>query len=203
MEVWRDCYNDRAVPFNLSDDEDTKSVEIAGESVPLSHILLEPNTFISTHVPRRYEDAGNKDLMNMGSVVKNLLGLIPDRKKNRFHGRLPAALLDLYEAIGGIDLAVLDGTHAFLGREKEEIAVSPGLLIVGRDAFAVDAVGAHLVGLDPTEMPVLQEAGNRGLGEIDIDKIEIAGDIEAPRRMIAEAFRGLFPEKAHRERGWE
>ncbi|UCF58482.1 MAG: DUF362 domain-containing protein [Candidatus Bathyarchaeota archaeon] len=203
LEIWKDCYNDRVVPFNLSDDNDTKAVEIAGESAPLSNILFEPNTFISTHVPRRYEDAGNEDLMNMGSIIKNLLGLIPDKKKYRFHEQLPTTLLDIFEAIGGIDLAVLDGTHVFLGRKKKKITVSPRLLLVGRDAFAVEAVGAHLVGFDPTEMPVLQEARNRGLGEIDIDKINIVGDVEAPKRMIIEAFRGLFPKKVRRERGWE
>jgi len=195
LEIWRDCYNDRVVPFNLSDDKDTKAVEIAGESVPLSHILFEPNTFISTHVPRRYEDAGDEDLMNIGSIIKNLLGLIPDTKKYRFHEQLPTALLDIYEAIGGIDLAVLDGTHAFLGWKKKKSTVSPRVLLVGKDAFAVEAVGAYLVGFDPTEMPVLQEARNRGLGEIDIDKINVIGDIEAPKHMIIEAFRGLFPKK--------
>ncbi len=192
LEIWKDCYNDRVVPFNLSDDEDTKAVEIAGEMVPLSHILFEPNTFISTHVPRRYEDSGNEDLMSMGSIIKNLLGLIPDRKKNRFHERLPTALLDIYDAIGGIDLAVLDGTHAYLGLRKKKTVVSPELLIVGRDAFAVEAVGAHLVGLNPKEMPVLQEARNRGLGEIDVDKINIIGEVEISKRMIIETFRGLF-----------
>ena len=195
LEIWRDCYNDRVVPFNLSDDKDTKAVEIAGESVPLSHILFEPNTFISTHVPRRYEDAGDEDLMNIGSIIKNLLGLIPDTKKYRFHEQLPTALLDIYEAIGGIDLAVLDGTHAFLGWKKKKSTVSPRVLLVGKNAFAVEAVGAYLVGFDPTEMPVLQEARNRGLGEIDIDKINVIGDIEAPKHMIIEAFRGLFPKK--------
>ncbi|KYK34737.1 MAG: hypothetical protein AYK19_02370 [Theionarchaea archaeon DG-70-1] len=195
LEIWRGCYNDRVVPFNLSDDKDTKAVEIAGESVPLSHIFFEPNTFISTHVPRRYEDAGDEDLMNIGSIIKNLLGLIPDTKKYRFHEQLPTALLDIYEAIGGIDLAVLDGTHAFLGWKKKKSTVSPRVLLVGKDAFAVEAVGAYLVGFDPTEMPVLQEARNRGLGEIDIDKINIIGDIEAPKHMIIEAFRGLFPKK--------
>ena len=195
LEIWKSCYNDRVVPFNLSDDKDTRAVEIAGESVPLSHILFEPNTFISTHVPRRYEDAGDEDLMNMGALIKNLLGLIPDKKKYRFHEQLPTALSDIYEAIGGIDLAVLDGTHAFLGWKKKKSNVSPRVLLVGRDAFAVEAVGAHLVGFDPTEMPVLQEARNRGLGEIDIDKIHIIGDIEAPKHMIIEAFRGMFPKK--------
>ena len=195
LEIWKDCYNNRVVPFNLSDDKDTKVVEVAGESVPLSHILFEPNTFISTHVPRRYEDAGNDDLMNLGSIIKNLLGLIPDKKKYRFHKRLPTALLDMYEAIGGIDLAVLDGTHAFLGQKKKRITVSPRLLIVGKDAFAVEAVGAHLVGFDPTKMPVLQEAKKRGLGEIDIDKIKIIGDIEAQKHMITKAFRELLLKK--------
>ncbi|MFX1487013.1 MAG: DUF362 domain-containing protein [Promethearchaeota archaeon] len=191
LKIWEVCYNDRVVPFNLSDDKDKKTVDIAGESVPLSHILFEPNTFVSTHVPRRYEDAGDEDLMNMGSVIKNLLGLIPDTKKFRFHEQLPAALLDMYEAIGGIDLAVLDGTHVFLGRKKKRVTVSPRLLMVGKDAFAVEAVGVHLVGLNPTENPVLQEARNRGLGEINIDKINILGDIEGPRDMIIQAFRGI------------
>lgn len=203
LEIWKECYNDRVVPFNLSDDKDTRAVKVAGESVQLSHILFKPNTFISTHVPRRYEDAGDEDLMNMGSIIKNLLGLIPDKKKYRFHEKLPTALLDMYEAVGGIDLAVLDGTRVFLGRKKKRITISPKLLIVGRDAFAVEAVGAHLVGFDPTEMPVLQEAKNRGMCEPDIDKINIVGDIESPRSSVTKAFRGLFPKKVRRERGWE
>jgi uncharacterized protein (DUF362 family) len=195
LEIWNDCYNDRVVPYNLSDDKDTHAVDIAGEPVPLSHILFEPNTFISTHVPRRYQDAGDEDLMNMGFVIKNLFGLIPDKKKFRFHEQLPTALIDIYEAIGGIDLAVLDGTHAFLGWKEKKLTVSPGVLVVGTDAFAVEAVGAHLVGFDPAEMPVLQEAKNRGLGEINIDNMNIIGDIKAPQHMIREEFHGLFPKK--------
>jgi uncharacterized protein (DUF362 family) len=203
LKVWNDCYTDRIIPYNLSDDEETRIVEVAGESIPFSHILLEPNSFISTHVPRRYEEAGLEDLMNMGFIIKNLLGLILDTKKYRFHDHLPIALIDMYEAIGGIDLAVLDATHVFLGRKKKRITVSPQLLIVGKDAFAVEAVGAHLVGFDPAEMPVLQEAKNRGLGEIDIDKIDVVGDIEPSKQMIMKTFRSLFPKKVREERGWE
>ncbi len=191
LEIWKDCYNDTVIPFNLSDDKETRTVEVAGESVALSHILFEPNVFISTHVPRRFENAGDDDLLNLGSIIKNLLGLIPDKKKYRFHKRLPTALLDMYEAIGGIDLAVLDGTTTFLGWKDKRITVSPNLIIIGKDAFAVEAVGAHLVGFDPLEMPVLQEASNRGLGEIDIDKIKIIGDIEDARHMVLKVFNGM------------
>jgi hypothetical protein len=42
-------------------------------------------------------------------------------------------------------------------------------------------------------MPVLQEARNRGLGEIDIDKITITGniDIETPQHLISESFKEM------------
>jgi uncharacterized protein (DUF362 family) len=191
LELWKDCFNNRVKPFNLTDDKKTKLVNVAGEKVPLSHVLFKPNFFISTHVPRRFKDAGDDDLLNLGSIIKNLLGLIPDKKKYRFHKQLPTALLDMYEAVGGIDLAVLDGTNVFLGYGEKRKTVSPKMLIVGKDAFAVEAVGAHLVGFDPTEMPVLQEAKNRGLGEIDIDKINIIGDIEPSRRIINEEFQKM------------
>jgi uncharacterized protein (DUF362 family) len=192
LKIWNDCFNNRIVPFNLSLDETTKDVDVAGEIVPLSHVLFKPNIFVSTHVPRRYEDTGDEDLMNMGSIIKNLLGLVPDKKKFRFHDKLPNALLDMYEAVGGIDLAILDGTKVYLGKENERTIATPEILIVGKDAFAVEAVGAHMVGFEPTEMPVLQEAARRGLGEIDIKSINIIGDISKPKEIVAEAFNSLF-----------
>lgn len=191
LKIWNDCYNDIVVPFNLSNDTMTCDVEVMGEKVPFSHVLLEPNTFISTHIPRRYQDAGKSMAMNLGSIIKNLLGLILDKKKVRFHKDLPTALLDLYEAAGGIDLAVIDGTNVYLGYKNKRITVSPNILIVGTDAFATEAVGLHLVGFDPLENPVLQGARNRGLGEIDLAKINIVGDIETPRKMVLEAFESL------------
>ncbi|MFW9793452.1 MAG: DUF362 domain-containing protein [Candidatus Thorarchaeota archaeon] len=194
LEIWKDCYTDRVTPFNLSEDRDTKNVSIAGEDVPFPLVFLEPSTFISTHVPRRYEEAGLEDLMNLGFVIKNLLGMIPDTKKHRFHKNLTTALLDIYEAIGGIDLAVLDATHCYLGWSKERITLDPNIIIVGTDAFAVEAVGGYLVGFEPTDMPVLQEAKKRGLGEINLDRIEIIGDIESHRQRVTRAFRDLVLE---------
>jgi len=191
LEIWNECYSGKVVPFNLSDDPDTKEFDVAGESVPLSHVLFKPNILVSTHVPRRYENTGDEDLMNLGSIIKNLLGLVPDVKKFRFHNRLPKALLDMYEAVGGLNLAVLDGTKVYLGKEERRTIVTPEVLLVGKDAFAVEAVGAYMVGFDPLEMPVLLEAQKRGLGEINPKKIEIIGDLETPKKMVLQAFAEL------------
>jgi len=203
LEIWNKVFNERVIPFSLSTDKNTREVKVVDEKAAFSNIVFKPNVFISTHVPRRYQDAGNNDMMNIGSILKNLLGLIPDRKKYRFHEKLPTALLDMYEAIGGIDLAVLDGTYTHLGVKRKRNRIQTNVLVIGRDAISVEAVGAYIVGFDPMEMPVIKEAVNRGLGEGDINKIEILGSsVEGLRQKTVRSFRELFPKKVQRERGW-
>jgi uncharacterized protein (DUF362 family) len=156
----------------------TKEVEIAGEKMGFSHILFKPNVLVSTHALRRYDK---------GTILKNLFGLVPERKKARLHKKLVSVILDVYEAVGGIDLAVLDATRTYSGPSAKK-ALNTNLLVVGRDAVAVEAVGATLVGLDPEKMPVIQEAVKRGFGVGDVEKIEILGNsIES----IRERFRQL------------
>ncbi len=165
LQIWQSLFSEQVVPFSLTDDPETRSVEIAGEEYPLSHILFKPNVLVSTHALRRYK---------RGTVIKNLLGLLPMRKKATFHKNMPQVLCDLFEAVGGVDLAVIDATTTFPGPAYGH-GFRSDLLIVGRDAVAVDAVGASLVGLDPSKMPILQEAVRRGLGEGELERIEVVG----------------------------
>jgi uncharacterized protein (DUF362 family) len=115
--------------------------------------------------------------------------LIPDRKKVRFHKKLEAALLDMYEAVGGIDLAVLDGTYMSSGVASGSGRINTNVLLVGRDAVAVEAVGATLVGMDPGKMPIIQEAVKRGLGEGNVEKIQVLG---TPIESLKERFAQLL-----------
>ncbi|KYK31679.1 MAG: DUF362 domain-containing protein [Theionarchaea archaeon] len=166
LQIYKDVFSNHVVPFNLSEDSETKEVQITDEKIGFSHILFKPTVMVSTHVLREAE---------IGSILKNLLGLIPDRKKARFHTKLVPALLDTYEAIGGIDLAVLDGTFMYSESTDVEYGVKTNVLIVGRDAVAVEAVGLKLVGLNPESIPIIQEAVKRGLGEGNLEKINILG----------------------------
>ena len=167
LQKWKTLFTERITPFNLSEDTNTKQFNIANEKIGLSHILFKPNVFVSTHVLRTYEK---------GSILKNLLGLIPDRKKVRFHKKLEETLLDLYEAVGGIDLAVLDGTYLNAGvAPKNSKRIKTNVLVVGRDAVAVETVGYALIGLDPEKIPIIKEAMKRGIGEGRIDKIQVLG----------------------------
>lgn len=186
LQKWKKLFSKRVVPFNLSEDRNTRKVRVADEEIELSHILFKPNIFVSTHILRVYEK---------GSILKNLLGLVPDRKKVRFHKKLESALLDMYQAIGGIDLAVMDGTHLSLGVTPNSSQIEANVLVVGRDAVAVESVGAKLAGIDPQKMPIIKEAAERGIGEGDLEEIKIVG---ASLESLKEKLTSLA--KAHKSR---
>ena len=119
----------------------------------------------------------------MGSIFKNLLGCIPDTRKERFHEKLGVALIDIAETVDWIDLAVIDGTYVYgsewrLGKPLQR--EQRNFLLVGLDPVAVETVGSFLVGETPLTIPSLTVAKQRGLGETDIENIEVVGEpIEA------------------------
>ncbi len=168
LQLWKDLFNERIVPFDLSLDTDTTPINIENPIrevvIDLSHIVFKPNVFVSTHVLRSY---------SKGSILKNLFGLPPIVKKAQFHKNeiFHVLLADLYQAIGGIDLAVLDGTH-FAGKNA---SIPTDILVVGRDAVAVEAIGLKLAGNKPEKNKTIEEFVKRGYGEGSLDNIEIVG----------------------------
>ena len=164
LQIWKELFTERVVPFNLSDDSDTRRVRIASQEMDLSHILFKPNVLVDTHILRSFE---------RGSILKNLFGCIPTSKRVKYHKILPTLLADVYEAIGGVDLVVLDGTYFWRGAGNAPVRMNT--ILVGRDAVAVETVGATLAGLTPQSMPVIQEFVKRDLGEGNLKNIEIVG----------------------------
>ncbi|MFX1565428.1 MAG: DUF362 domain-containing protein [Promethearchaeota archaeon] len=183
LQIWKDLFTERVVPFNLSEDTNTRNVDIAGEEMALSHLLFEDRVLISSHILRRY---------SRGSVIKNLFGLLPMRKKAVYHKNLESVVLSLFEAVGGIDLAAIDGTSVLpTPAAKKENRIPLNLFLVGRDAVAVDAVAFALLDTDPLKSKMLKMAGEQGLGEAHLEKIDIVGkDLEEIRDFIREKVKG-------------
>jgi uncharacterized protein (DUF362 family) len=164
LQLWKELFTERVIPINLSDDPEPLGVKLAGQEVNMPRVLFKPKVLVDTHILRSFEK---------GSILKNLFGCILDSKRVKYHKILPTLLADIYEAIGGVDLAVLDGTYFWRGAGNDPVQMNT--LIVGRDAVAVETIGAALAGLDPEKMPVIQEFVKRGLGEGVLENIEIVG----------------------------
>ena len=177
LQIWKELFTERIIPFSLSNDPDTRRVELGAEEMNLSHILFKPNVLVDTHILRSFK---------RGSILKNLFGCIPTSKKAKYHKILPKLLADIYEAVGGVDLAVLDGTY--LWRGAGNTPVQTHTLILGRDAVAVEIIGATLAGLNPQKMPVIQEFVKRSLGEGNVENIKIIGaSLESLKEKFASA----------------
>lgn len=166
LALYETLFYQRVKPYNLSDESDMRPVKVAGAVDAISGALFKPNVLVSTHILRTFA---------RGSILKNLFGCTPMVQKAKFHKNEVFAnqLADIAEAAGGIDLAVMDGT--FLYHSASEKCVRLDLLIVGRDAVAVEVVGCLIAGLKPENNATIQEFAKRGLGEGDPAKIEIVG----------------------------
>jgi len=170
LQGWKEVFSGRVMPFSLSNDPETREITVCGEKIRLSGSLFKPNFLVSLHVLRKGK---------AGCIFKNLLGLIPDIRKERFHDNLGVALIEMAEAVGWLDLAVIDGTFIYGSEWKEGVPLERkrrDLLIVGRDPVAVETVGSLLAEEDPLSIPALAVAHERNLGETDIKKIKILGE---------------------------
>ncbi|MFX1272698.1 MAG: DUF362 domain-containing protein, partial [Promethearchaeota archaeon] len=164
--------------------------------IELAELVLKPRVFVNTHVMRNYEK---------GSILKNLFGLPPTRKKVQYHKSeiFFNLLTSLYEAIGGVDLAVLDATCFSKFFKGKGARTRTDVLFVGRDAVAVEAVGLHLAGVKPEKAQVIQSFVKKGLGIGDLDQIEVVGiPMEELELKFGEARRALEAELSLKPDPW-
>jgi uncharacterized protein (DUF362 family) len=119
--------------------------------------------------------------------LKNCFGCVPSRiygwPKNVLHYQdVQRSILDVAAAVRP-DLAIVDGIVAMEGNgpiSGEPVAV--GAVVIGDDPVATDVVAASIMGVDPTAIAYLDEAG-RFLGQTDRDRIATRG--EDPARLQA------------------
>jgi uncharacterized protein (DUF362 family) len=117
--------------------------------------------------------------------IKNMKGLLWRREKARFHQlrydkkitkgdkELDIAISEMASVLFP-HLAIIDGT---VGMEGMGPAYGRGkkmeMILVGNNALSTDAVAARLMGLCPGVIPHLRLTAQRGLGEIDPQKISV------------------------------
>ncbi len=116
-------------------------------------------------------------------AIKNSYGFLPGAQKARLHKiagspqRFHEMLVDVFK-LRVPDLFIVD---AVVGMEGNGPA-SPdlrdiGLVLASDNAVAMDAVIATLMGCDPGRLRFLQKAREVGLGDYELEKIEVIGNL--------------------------
>jgi len=113
--------------------------------------------------------------------IKNMMGVLAT-KGSMHNGRLHANIADLASVLKP-SLTVIDGIIAGEGHETSRNPVKMDLVIAGTNPVAVDAVGAAVMGISPTEVKHLVLAEKKGLGTCRLENIEVIWEpIEKVRR---------------------
>lgn len=147
-------------------------------SVTVSKAALEADILIS--LPR-FKTHG---LTVISGAVKNSYGLLPGAQKAKLHKaagnaeRFHELLVDVFR-LRVPDLFIMD---AVVGMEGNGPA-SPdlrdiGLILASDNAVAMDAVVATMMGCDPAHLRFLRKAKEEGLGDYDLGRIEIVGELK-------------------------
>ncbi len=119
--------------------------------------------------------AKHHSLSRLTMGMKNWLGAIGG-SRNQLHQRLDEAMVDL-AAFFKPELTVLDAYRILIqngpqGGRLSDVKLQKAV-IAGADPAAVDALGATFFNIKPQELPYLEIARRRGLGEIDLEKIRL------------------------------
>ncbi len=131
-------------------------------------------------------------------AVKNTFGHLVGGEKTRLHreARGPdafaRAVLDVYQ-VRPPDLSILDAVVAMEGQGPSGGRPrTVGRILASDNAVALDAVMAAMMGIEPRRVPLLRIAAERGLGPIDLGKIQIEGPLEViPRFKVPSVGMGL------------
>lgn len=173
--------------------DDAVDVAIPGcyvmDSVKIAKTVVESDVIISVPTLKTHR----RTIVTLS--LKNMKGVMPSREKRKTHQLgLERAIVDLNTLVKP-DFTVVDGLVGLGGLWEGEDTENMNLILAGHDPVAVDAVGATIMGFDPSRILMLELAGERGLGTLDMTRIETRGE-----RPAAVAKRFIDPQRAFAQR---
>lgn len=183
-----------AKPLNL-DTGEWVAVEGGLKAFERFHLpkeLMETDVVISVPKMKTHMEAG----VTLG--LKNFFGLLPRGDRKLAHmGDIHEAIVSIYRYLKPRKsiYTVVDGLVALEGRNGPTVGdpVHMGLVVMGSDPVAVDAVCVRVMGADPYDIPHLSLAFRNGLCN--------AGDVRTLGKTIDEVKRDfIFPDLGEKRR---
>jgi len=178
LEIIEDC---GAEFLNLSEDK-YEEHNVSDLTIRIPKVVLEADYFINVPKMKTCNIANTF----ISIAMKNMFGILADKRKMQFHKNLLEVLLYINRTLPQ-DMIIVDGVIAMEGLGPIwGTPVQLNLIVSGFNPVTVDAVCCNIMGINPYAVEVLWTAYKNGLGEIDIDRIEILGEnIQDVKRRFA------------------
>jgi len=146
--------------------------KIIGE-FPVSRLLKQADLVINLPKLKTHQ------LMRMTGAIKNLYGLIPGGLKQRWHRKAPSEkafgklMIDIYSGVKDkIQINIMDGIVGMEGKGPTSgIPKKSNMILVSKDAVALDIVASKVMGYAPKKIKTTLEAVKRKLGSWKYDLV--------------------------------
>lgn len=119
-------------------------------------------------------------LTNISNALKNVMGFLPRNITRLVHlAGLDEAIVDLNRTIE-INLIITDAIYSLQGSFPANggQALKTDFIMASSDPVALDTVAAKIIGYQSGDINPVVLAAKAGLGEMDINKIEIDGELK-------------------------
>ena len=157
--------------LNLSED-DFEEHEVAGLNVQIPKTALNADFFIN--IPK--VKTCNIEHTFITIAMKNMFGVLANKEKPKLHSKLMEILVFINHTIRQ-NLIVVDGIVGMQGLGPiQGTPVNLNLIISGLNPVTVDTVCCHVMGINPYAVETLWKAYKTGVGEVDINEIEVLGE---------------------------
>ena len=170
-----DCWAEYGIEPFFYEDSDSMEIDLPEgklfKRMKVPKALLDFEVFVNLAKIKMHMHVG----ASLG--IKNLYGLLVDEQRMTFHrqdvNRKVVEILRRFTP----DLTVAEGIWALEGQAPicGEPVKDFHTIIAGIDPVAVDAVGSAAMGIEPVELAAVRLAHYAGLGEMDIDEIDLRG----------------------------
>jgi uncharacterized protein (DUF362 family) len=130
------------------------------DSIKLNRTLLEATKIISAPVAKTHVTT------HVTLNLKNMYGILPERKKGKYHSKIDPIIADVAMALLPA-LCIIDATTCLEGEgpfKGEPLQLN--LIVAGDNALATDAVMANIMGFDPKKIMHIMLAFEKGLGQL-------------------------------------
>ena len=184
------------------DEEPTREIKLGKDQLLLRFPWILFQRLIEEREENLYLSLPRLKTHSMTTVtlsIKNQMGLLYHKDRQLRHNyQLHQFLADLYEFIRP-DLVIIDGLKAVyhghypLEKKLDKYLAELNLLIAGDDPLAVDVVGARILGYSLEEVEHLRLSAQKKLGEAELEKIELEGDLSRFQTRYPYQIIGDFP----------
>lgn len=162
--------------IDIKRDKDLLSIPVRGyrsniKRVMLPRFLLEADHIINLPILKAHAS------MVFSCALKNIKGTVQDRVHMDMHKQnLTMAMMDVWYAVRA-DINIVDAIYAASGFSPHTpVPLEVGCILGSKDPVAVDRVACDLVGIDPNMVDYFRVAEEAGMGNTDINDIEIVGE---------------------------